>query len=56
MVRQGRTGDLDRLLDLADRHFALGLHKTKKTLKPADVRERFEGLDVCLVGRQLRQG
>jgi len=52
---QGRSGGLDGLLDLADRHLPPGLHQKEEDPETADVRERLEGFDVGLVGRQLRQ-
>src|SRR5215831_20359732 len=55
VMGQGRPRDLDRLLDLSNRHFPPGLHQQEEDLQPTEMGERLERLDVRLVGGQLRQ-
>src|SRR6266404_3204778 len=54
MMGQGRSRDRDSLLDFADRHLPPRLHEHEKDLEATEVRERLEGLDMAVVGRQLR--
>src|SRR5262245_66105203 len=53
VMRERRPRDLDRLLDLADRHFPPRLYQEEEHLKPAEVGARLERLDVGTAGRPL---
>src|SRR5262245_35594067 len=55
VMGQRRPWDLDRLLDLADRHLVPGLHQPEEDLEAAEMGEGLECLDVRLVSGQLRQ-
>src|SRR5947207_5092144 len=52
VMRQGRPGNLDDLLDLPDRHLALRLDQREKHLQPAEMGQCLEGLDVAVIGGQ----